>query len=84
MDSEAGLRAMMDLDQAALTARFDAQDHLLRPLADSGESFGSAYMSRIYPSCAENPAVQGGDVERGERSSPKLNSVSAAARCTGG
>src|ERR1700679_2007080 len=23
-----------------------------------------------YPSCAENPAVQGGDVERGERSSP--------------
>ena len=38
----------------------------------------------LYPSCAENPAVQGGDVERGERSSPKLNSVSAAARCTGG
>ena len=38
----------------------------------------------FYPSCAENPAVQGGDVERGERSSPKLNSVSAAARCTGG
>lgn len=33
MDSEAGLRAMMDLDQAALTARFDAQDHLLRALA---------------------------------------------------
>jgi monofunctional glycosyltransferase len=38
----------------------------------------------VYPSCAENPAVQGGDVKRGERSSPKLNSVSAAARCTGG
>jgi predicted nuclease with TOPRIM domain len=33
MDSEAGLRAMMDLDQATLTARFDAQDHLLRALA---------------------------------------------------
>lgn len=33
MDSEAGLRAMVDLDQAALTARFDAQDHLLRALA---------------------------------------------------
>jgi hypothetical protein len=33
MDSEAGLRAMLDLDQAALTARFDAQDHLLRALA---------------------------------------------------
>ena len=41
-------------------------------------------LARIYPSCAENPAVQGGDVERGERSWPKLNSVSAAARCTGG
>ena len=38
----------------------------------------------LYPSCAENPGVQGGDVERGERSWPKLNSVSAAARCTGG
>jgi predicted nucleic acid-binding Zn-ribbon protein len=33
MDSEAGLRAMMDLDQATLTARFDAQDNLLRALA---------------------------------------------------
>ena len=33
MDSEAGLRAMMDLGQAALTARFDAQDNLLRALA---------------------------------------------------
>jgi TolA-binding protein len=33
MDSEAGLRAMMDLDQASLTARFDAQDNLLRALA---------------------------------------------------
>ena len=33
MDSEAGLRAMRDLDQASLTARFDAQDHLLRALA---------------------------------------------------
>jgi hypothetical protein len=41
-------------------------------------------LQALYPSCAENPAVQGGDVERGERSSPKLNSVSAAARCTGG
>ena len=45
---------------------------------------GSASSPFVYPSCAENPAVQGGDVERGERSSPKLNSVSAAARCTGG
>ena len=33
VDAEAGLRAMMDLDQAALTARFDAQDNLLRALA---------------------------------------------------
>ena len=49
------------------------------PLDPSAE-----HPERFYPSCAENPAVQGGDVERGERSSPKLNSVSAAARCTGG
>jgi predicted nucleic acid-binding Zn-ribbon protein len=33
MDSEAGLRAMMDLDQASLVTRFDAQDNLLRALA---------------------------------------------------
>lgn len=33
MDSEAGLRAMMDLDQATLTTRLDAQDNLLRALA---------------------------------------------------
>jgi len=33
MDSEASLRAMMDLDQASLTARFDVQDSLLRALA---------------------------------------------------
>jgi chromosome segregation ATPase len=32
-DSEAGLRAMMDLDQATLTTRLDAQDNLLRALA---------------------------------------------------
>jgi len=33
MDPEASLRAMMDLDQASLTARFDVQDNLLRALA---------------------------------------------------
>jgi hypothetical protein len=31
--SEAGLRAMMDLDQASLTMRLDAQDNLLRALS---------------------------------------------------
>ena len=50
----------------------------------SRESLLLSLIAGFYPSCAENPAVQGGDVERGERSSPKLNSVSAAARCTGG
>ena len=33
LNSEAGLRAMMYLDQATLTARLDAQDNLLRALA---------------------------------------------------
>jgi len=33
MDSEASLRGMMDLDQASLVTRFDAQDKLLRALA---------------------------------------------------
>jgi hypothetical protein len=33
MESESGLRAMMDLDQASLTVRLDAQDNLLRALA---------------------------------------------------
>ena len=35
----------------------------------------------VYPNCAKNPAVQGGDAERGERSSPNLNSAHVAARC---
>lgn len=33
LESESGLRAMMDLDQASLTTRLDAQDNLLRALA---------------------------------------------------
>jgi chromosome segregation ATPase len=33
LNSEAGLRAMMDLDQATLTTRLDAQDNLLRALS---------------------------------------------------
>jgi chromosome segregation ATPase len=33
MNSESGLRAMMDLDQATLTVRLDAQDNLLRALS---------------------------------------------------
>jgi predicted ATPase len=33
LNSVAGLRAMMDLDQATLTARLDAQENLLRALA---------------------------------------------------
>jgi peptidoglycan hydrolase CwlO-like protein len=41
INSEAGLRAMMDLDQATLTARFDAQDHLLRALAVTQSEHGT-------------------------------------------
>jgi hypothetical protein len=33
MDHESDLRAMMDLDQASLSARLDAQDRLLRALS---------------------------------------------------
>jgi len=33
LNSESGLRAMMDLDQASLTLRLDAQDNLLRALS---------------------------------------------------
>jgi chromosome segregation ATPase len=46
MDSEAGLRAMMDLDQASLTARFDAQDRLLRALAVT-QSEHTARLTRL-------------------------------------
>ena len=59
-------------------------DHILTFFFDLPDSRYKDIRQNFYPSCAENPAVQGGDVERGERSSPKLNSVSAAARCTGG
>jgi hypothetical protein len=33
LESESGLRAMMDLDQASLTVRLDAQDNLMRALS---------------------------------------------------
>ena len=33
LESEAGLRAMVDMDQAAITTRLDAQQKLLRALA---------------------------------------------------
>jgi hypothetical protein len=33
LNPESGLRAMMDLDQASLTMRLDAQDNLLRALS---------------------------------------------------
>lgn len=32
LEGESGLRAMMDLDQATLTVRLDAQDNLMRAL----------------------------------------------------
>lgn len=41
INSEAGLRAMMDLDQATLTGRLDAQDHLLRALAVTQSEHGT-------------------------------------------
>lgn len=41
IDEQAGLRAMMDMDQATLTARFDAQDHLLRALAITQSEHGT-------------------------------------------
>jgi peptidoglycan hydrolase CwlO-like protein len=46
MDSESDLRAMMDLDQASLSARLDAQDRLLRALSDT-QSDHTAWLTRI-------------------------------------
>jgi putative ABC transport system permease protein len=46
-------------------------DHVLKfDLAQADGRFKDPAQIDTYPSCAENPAVQGGDVERGERSSP--------------
>jgi hypothetical protein len=48
------------------------RSHPFRQLANAHLRMGDTLQGRkaLYPSCAENPAVQGGDVERGERSSP--------------
>jgi chromosome segregation ATPase len=46
MDSESDLRAMMDLDQASLSARLDAQDRLLRALSDT-QSDHTARLTRL-------------------------------------
>jgi septal ring factor EnvC (AmiA/AmiB activator) len=43
LNSEAGLRAMMDLDQATLTARLDVQDTLLRALAQTQSEHTSRF-----------------------------------------
>jgi peptidoglycan hydrolase CwlO-like protein len=41
INAEAGLRAMMAIDQATLTARLDAQDHLLRAPAVTQSEHGA-------------------------------------------
>jgi septal ring factor EnvC (AmiA/AmiB activator) len=46
MSSESGLRAMMDADQASLTVRLDAQDHLLRALSIT-QSDHTARLTRL-------------------------------------
>ncbi|HWZ50357.1 MAG TPA: hypothetical protein VNW54_02725, partial [Granulicella sp.] len=37
-----------------------------------GMSVMGALLGVFYPNCAENPVLQGGDVERGQRSCPQL------------
>jgi chromosome segregation ATPase len=46
MNHESDLRAMMDLDQASLSARFDAQDRLLRALSHT-QSDHTARLTRL-------------------------------------
>lgn len=46
MGSESGLRAIMDADQASLTVRLDAQDHLLRALSIT-QSDHTARLTRL-------------------------------------
>ena len=46
MNSESDLRAMMDLDQASLSARLDAQDRLLRALSHT-QSDHTARLTRL-------------------------------------
>jgi hypothetical protein len=43
VNSEAGLRAMMDHDQAWLTTRLDAQDNLLRALSITQSEHGMRF-----------------------------------------
>ena len=83
--SEIGTSPFATVDEPEAIAVDPTGTHVCEA-GQNGNSVGGVFkpIGSVYPSCAENPAVQGGDVERGERSSPKLNSVSAAARCTGG
>ena len=62
------LHSFWNLAQVDLGLR---TDHVLKfDLAQADGRFKDPAQIDTYPSCAENPAVQGGDVERGERSSP--------------
>jgi hypothetical protein len=46
VESESGLRAMMDLDQSRIMVRLDAQDRLLQALADT-QSDHTARLTRV-------------------------------------
>ena len=52
----------------AKTAILNSGDSL--PATAIPRLLGPSRISRIYPYCAENSVLQGGDAERGERSSP--------------
>jgi chromosome segregation ATPase len=56
VESESGLRAMMDLDQSRIMARLDAQDRLLQALADT-QSDHTASLSHHTAILSDHTAV---------------------------
>ncbi|HWZ50848.1 MAG TPA: GGDEF domain-containing protein, partial [Granulicella sp.] len=63
-------------DCARLAIPGQEVDPMPNPTADTPPSAHHAPASHstspLYPNCAENPVLQGGDVERGQRSCPQL------------
>jgi len=79
INAEAGLRAMMAIDQATLTARLDAQDHLLRAPAVTQSEHGAQLreLATEQARLAEEQQRAAGTVTRSRPASAPSSACSA-------
>jgi hypothetical protein len=71
INAEAGLRAMMAIDQATLTARLDAQDHLLRAPAVTQSEHGAQRAAQQRRRCPVRSRLSRRPSSRRSRQTPQ-------------